>query len=351
MEARGDPTFYPALFHLIETQLRKGRIRDAEDLVREFRVANPDSLRLYQLELMLECVKNSPAMVDWRRHVLEHPDLVYKAAERLAVGGHQTPCARAGWRAIMVHDTAEMSEYGPGFNRRFSTLLALQSLTAAEGRREHLLDLLQSYPAFSAWIGDILVLDALAGAVTPAEARAAVDEIRELYRSGSLASTHIWLLGAWEAHRGRVDEARVLADTLEALAEQSGERLDRLLARSLEARTVLSGGDLTKALELLRALVPTNRPGDPWYPWETLAYEQVALAQLLYARGEYAAAIKVAANLDAPARPAIDLLYLPTSLVLRARAARAIGDSVLERRCRERLSALGRTDLIALLPD
>ncbi len=65
--------------------------------------------------------KNSPAMIDWRRHVLARPDIVYESAKRLAVGGHQTRCARASWRAIMVHDTADMTEYGPGFNRRFST--------------------------------------------------------------------------------------------------------------------------------------------------------------------------------------------------------------------------------------
>ncbi len=230
-------------------------------------------------------------------------------------------------------------------------LLALQSLTAAEGRSEDLLDLLRSYPAYAAWLGDIVVLDALAGAVTPAEAGAAADEMRQRYRSGSLAPAHIWLLGAWEAHTGRTDEARVLADSLMALAEQSGGRLERLLARSLEARTALACGDSARALELLRGLVPTNRPGDPWYPWETLAYEQVALAELLYARGEYTEAIKVARNLDAPARPPIDLVYLPASLVLRARAARVIGDAELERRSRRRLSDLGRADLIALLPD
>ena len=70
------------------------------------------------------------------------------------------------------------------------------------------------------------------------------------------------------------------------------------------------------------------------------------LAQVLCARGQYAAAIGVAANLDAPARPPTDLLYLPASLSLRMRAARALGDREMEQRCQRRLAALGRYDLL-----
>ncbi|NIQ52078.1 MAG: hypothetical protein GWN71_00930 [Gammaproteobacteria bacterium] len=73
------------------------------------------------------------------------------------------------------------------------------------------------------------------------------------------------------------------------------------------------------------------------------------LAKLLYARGDYAAAVRVAANLDAPARPPADLIYLPASLVLRIRAARELSDAELERRSRKRLRQLGRVDLLRAL--
>jgi Tfp pilus assembly protein PilF len=119
-----------------------------------------------------------------------------------------------------------------------------------------------------------------------------------------------------------------------------------LLSRSLEARVALLSGDSSRALDLLQALVPTKPYGEEPLPWESLAGEQMQLAQLLYARGRYADALDIAANFDAPARPPSDLLYLPASLSLRMRAARALGDREMEQRCQRRLAALGRYDLL-----
>lgn len=343
---RNDPEFYPVLFHLIEHALRKGEIDLAEGLVQELRVVGPDSARLYLAELMLECVKNTPEMVDWRVHVMRQPNLVFEAAGALATGGYQTECARAGWTAILVHDTADMVEWGAGFNRRFATLLALQSLLAAEGRYEDLTRLLESDTRYAAWLGDIYLLDALAGAGTEAQAHRHAESLREQYRSEPQPVYVLWLLGAWDAHSGRVDEAREVADLLGARADSSDARLDGLLAVSLVARVALASGDSAEALRLLSALVPTKPPGESWYPWETLAYEQLALAELLQARGEHAKALRVAANLDAPARPPEDLIYLPASLSLRLRAALALGNDELVEHYRARLTALGRVDLL-----
>ncbi len=341
---RNDPEFYPVLFHLSEYALRRNEVRRAGELIRALREADADSARLFEVSLMLSCVRDSPEVVDWRDAVLQRPNQTWTALRALAVGAHQIDCARAGWQALMAHDTATD---GSQFARRFNAILALQSLLVAEGRFKELTAFLEGDSAVADYRHSFFLLDALAGAPLAAQAAEAADAFRRKYERGEQESVYnIWLLGAWYAHAGQLSAARPIADSLTRRADSTGRRLDLLLARSLAARVALASADTAAALQSLTELVPTRPPASPSYPWETLAYEQLALARLLYARGAYAEALGPASNLDAPARPPIDLMYLPASLKLRIDIARALNDRELEERCQARLVALGRQDLL-----
>jgi hypothetical protein len=87
------------------------------------------------------------------------------------------------------------------------------------------------------------------------------------------------------------------------------------------------------------------------YPWESVGSEQLLLAELLYAQGDYREALRIADNLDAPGRPETDLIYLPGSLSVRIRAARALRDTDRAEQYRARLLALGRDDLVGAVDD
>jgi len=340
-----DPDFKPVLLHLIEFAVRKGQIRHAEGLFGQFRGAEPDSSRLALAELMLECVKTSPEHVDWQRAVLSDPSIVYEVAQSLAVGGLQPQCADAGWRAILANANTTTES---GIAYHFGALLGLQNLLVAQGRNEEAKGLLKaSEPTYGDPIRQMYLLNTIAGADMQAEAGPAVEEYRRRVRTGEYTSVlYPWLVGVWAVHEGRLEEARSIADSLAALAARSDSRRDRLMSSSLEARVALLTGDSGRALALLQQLTPTKPYGSVPRPWEGLAAEQLALAELHFARGDYAEALAVAANFDAPARSPFDLPYLPASLSLRIRIARALGDEELEARCRRRLSALGREDLL-----
>jgi hypothetical protein len=103
-------------------------------------------------------------------------------------------------------------------------------------------------------------------------------------------------------------------------------------------------------MKLLQELVPTTgRAALTWSPWESLGGERMLLAELRLARGEFAEAMRLARNFDAPA-PIPYLIYLPASLTLRLRAARSLGDAGEVRQVRARLVALGRPDPIGDRP-
>jgi DNA-binding SARP family transcriptional activator len=341
---RRDPGYSPVVFHLIQIAVRKGELARAEDLMQRFRTADPDSARLAVAELMLACVTDSPELVDWRSAALDRPNLVLAAGDALAVAGGQTECARAAWSAVLTHDTATDAWAEA---RLFDASLSLQSLLAAEGRTEGLVGFLESDTAIAFYAGDFYLLDADAGTDVGAPASTYAEQMWERQRDGSAAAFEIWLLGLWETSRGRAAALDTLARSLAQIAEQTGDRSFSLMARSLEARATLVDGDTAAAIELLAALRPDKRRADSWYPWETLAGEQLFLAEALYERGDYGEAVRIAANIDAPAQPPSTLMYLPRSLVVRVRAAQKLGDRELERRSRVRLTALGRSDLLA----
>ncbi len=336
-----EPEFRVVLYHLTEFAIRDGAADSASVYFDDFRQTEPDSSFIQSNELKLQCVQQTPQMIAWRAEVERSPAAVYSTGQSLAKAGAHTGCARHAWRALL-------SLSGDAYlNYRFGAVGNLQSLLVAEGRFD---ELDQLWPEeFADYSGDFYLLDANAGAPVQRQATMWADRIRSDLPLGSVSDYELWMLGVWEFNQGRTEWVRLIADSLAARADSTGGRLTRMLGDVMEARAVLAEGDSANALDLLSVLTPTKTPTDAWYPWETLAAEKMLLAGLLYATGDYTGAVGVASTLDAPARPAYDLIYLPNSLVIRARAARALGDAELEQRCRDRLTNLGRIDLVGAL--
>ncbi len=341
---RLDEGFAPPLFHLIEFAARRGETKSGRALVAELAEASADSAELVlTTKLMLDCVEGSADAIDWDDAVRRNPSVVYQASNSLAVGAWQAECAEAGWSALLKHDTVSGAS---GFNRRYKAALGLQSLLVARGRHAEAAVLLDSAIPWPHLRAQLYIFYNAAGADLQSEARQAAELLWDYYRSGFAPEDpqgiYLWFLGIWEAEFGRAEEAGRLADSLRRLAAQSGARTDSLLARSLWARTSLARGDTAQARALLMALAPSKRRNDPWYPWESLADERLSLAELLLAGGDHAAAHAVASDLDAPARPATDLIYLPASLTVRALAAERQGRGAEAERYRARRAALER---------
>ncbi|MBI3983063.1 MAG: protein kinase [Gemmatimonadetes bacterium] len=347
---RLDSTFAPVLYHLIEIALRRGDVRGATRLLRQFRQGEPDSAELVPSELMLRCVAESPNAVNWRELARTIPQWVVEAGRALAVAGLRQPrCAEPAWRAVIAADTASDVM---GRARRQGALSGLQALLVAGGRTEQLRQLLDSDTASApGYTARLYVLSALAGAALEREADDGAAELRRAYEANPAGtmSVQLWHLGSWEAHRGRWAEAKAIADTLAARATRSRERREARMASSVLARALLARGDSTEALRLLVALVPdTVRGALTWQPWESLGGERLLLAQLRFARGEFAESYRIAAGFDAPTSVPY-VMYLPASLALRMRAAEAMGDARAAEAMRRRLVVLGRRDLVELL--
>jgi hypothetical protein len=105
----------------------------------------------------------------------------------------------------------------------------------------------------------------------------------------------------------------------------------------LQGWLALSAGDTLQGIRLFQRLVPLS--GEE--PWEALGAERMKLAELHLGRTEYADAFRVASYFDAPGGVSY-LLQVRSSLVLRAQAARDMGDEKLALEMDRRLAALKR---------
>jgi hypothetical protein len=120
------------------------------------------------------------------------------------------------------------------------------------------------------------------------------------------------------------------------------------MARSIAAFTTLAGGDSTRALAQLKALVDEPVPGSD-LAWDLAAprgAERLTLARLFAAKKDYRKAIDVANVFDA-SWPVIYLLYLSPSLELREAAARSAGESDMAARFKGRFDALHSGPVVA----
>jgi hypothetical protein len=329
---RAEPDFAPALLLLEEMALRDGNVKEALALRRELREAGADTTHALQRELMLRCVRDGPAGIDWPAAAKRNPAAVMAVARVLSVHAAQPACARTAFEAVLGTQDAAV-------NFRWGALLGLRSLLLALGMSDEVRELLSS-PAVSslpAW--SVYLLNDVATAGFEREAAAAAADQGSQYET--LAPPLLWLLGSWESKQGNVLRVREITRVLRAKADSSLTPRDLLLVRVMAARLSLAEGDTAGALRQLRALRPTApRVELAWQPWASLAGERLLLGELLLARGDAQGALRVAGQLDA-AEPVVYLLYLRPSLTLRWRAARMMRDDRLAERYEHRLRALG----------
>ena len=328
---RADSTFAPALFHLTEIALRQGDLPTAEHYLQRLRLADPDSTFILPLSLMYACVRKGPAGIRWREVADGSPTVMLEVAWALAARGANPACARAGFRSVL---SASREEH------RWGALLGLQGLLAAMGRADEL-DSLLTWAEATALPGRVLyLLDAAAGAGFESQAAAVAAERGRDY--GSMSSLGLWFSAEWEARHGSLGNLVRIAEVTAQRADTTGDRTDSLFARIVAAQTSRKQGDSAEALALLGQLTPAASQADlSWQPWEALAGERLALAELLLASGRPADADSVVSELDSH-RAIVYLVYLPAALELKARAAEALGRPGLAAAHRSRLAALRR---------
>jgi tetratricopeptide (TPR) repeat protein len=322
-----DPEFTPPLLHLIEYALWRGDIAQADRYADRYRAAQPDSGLSLETDMMVRCARLGPSLVAWDGLAQTQPFKVLAAAVSLGVRGSYPRCAEAAYRAVRASPASSVEE-------RWGALLGLQSVLLATGRVDEVRPLLDG-DAAGQWL---YLIDAAAGYACEDRARAVTDANVRDFRS--FAPPTVWLYGQWAARQDSAALVRDIAEFATATADSTGTRRDRLIAQSLRAWAALASADTAAAIELFRALTPTGRKRDlSWQPWESLGAERQVLAQLLFQRGRYEEAYRVAATLDHP-EPIIYPLYLPESLELRARAAEELGWRDVALHHRRRLASL-----------
>ncbi len=326
-----DSSFTPPLFHLAQIALRRGDVAAAEDFLRKLQRVDPDSTFSRSLSLMYRCVEKGASGVSWEEAATRDPSGVLRVAVSLAGRGWQPSCARAGFEAVL--NTASVENH-------WGALLGLQGLLAAMGRGNELSKVLGRAQR-SGLPGRLLyLLDAAAGAGFDKEAAEVAKELGPEY--DSMPGPNLWLLGEWQARRGDMGGLRAIARITAARAAASGARTDSLFARIMAAQLARAVADTAGALAALHRLTPSVSQADlVWQPWEALAGERLALAQLLLAGGRAEEAERVAAELDSD-RAVVYLVYLPASLELRAQAAEALGRPEVAAIHRTRLTVLRR---------
>ncbi len=326
----------PALYHLVEFAILDNELRRAAELLAQYRSASPDTAdyAVSKLELMIRCAKEGPQAVDWKAEVLEDATPVGQAARALGVGGAYPRCAMSAWRAIR--------SFAPSDNAwQFAAWTGLQGLFACTRQTEELSALIDTTSDYGTTPKYYSIISALAGADVNVLADSVANELRQDLLD--LNEWRLWFLGVWDVYRGRVDEARIIRDTLLARAARTGDRLTSLVASEMDAHVALADGDTTLAIQRLGSLTPTGSRELLQRPWESLGLERLMLARLLLAREHYAEAQTVAASFDSPgATNIINTLFLPAILEIRRDAAMALDAQAAVRSIEGRISALQR---------
>lgn len=334
---RADRDFTPPLVHLTELAMRRHDVPRARLLLGDFRRGNPDTSLATQLQLTVDCASGRLKGSAWNDWARRFPEEVARASKTLAMLARRYDCAEDGFRAVLAADSVSVSG-------RWMATLGLQSLWLAQGRpadAERVVDSAVAGGLRQAMA--LYIVDAAAGFGMEARANEAMQLVAGKY--AEMPSYRLWYHNTWESHRRNIANLTAIDAALGNNAAKSGSADDRFFANVASAHLALARNDSADALRKLRALDPRGAPNDiAWGLWEPLAAERLTLARLLLARGEFQEALRVAETFDHP-QPVIDLIFLPESLVLRLKAARALHDVKLERLYRERLALLGRNDL------
>ena len=343
---RADSGFSPPRFHLAQIAVREGDWERASSLLRTSPILGESTSAPPQITLMLECVTGDSAAVNWTDAAAEDPESVLAAARQLAIGAAQVPCAIEAARAVLQGVEQDDLVWG--------AFVIYQSLLVATGQDEAAARFLAEAEGSAAQgVPYLQVVDAVAGA-NMLEQAAAIDEYLRTEFGEDYATLRgpiaLWLAGSWNALAGDSVRLAAVVRQLEELVRTEGRadrlRQSELYLSAMRAHLAVERRDTTAAIDSLRVLYPTfPRDGFSWELVEPLGYERLTLARLLLATGEYDEAISVAAGLDGPAA-AIFTVFIPASLEVRVRAARAAGREDLARRYEARLAGLGRLDLI-----
>jgi hypothetical protein len=326
-----DADFAPSLLLLEEIALRDSDIRRAGALRRELRNAGADTTHMASRVLMLRCVRDGAEQVDWRTAARLDPMVVLGSGKVLAGRASQPECALAAFRSLLV-----TGEFKPSI--RWAALLGVLGQLAATGRLSEIETAFSLKGANGLPISLASLLLSSAGLGADRRAAASADSVASSYERQTVG--RLWFVGSYEMKRHNLARLRLISRELQRKADSSGARRDRLLSRTINSRLLLLEGDTTAALSALRELAPTGTRRELiWEPWESLASERMLLAELLYARGAYEEARRVAALLDAT-EPVIYPLYLRRSLALRADIARKLNDRRLYAKYSERIKRL-----------
>jgi serine/threonine protein kinase len=332
----------PQLFHLTEMSIRDGESTKADPLFDLFRRAGPDQALYWQLFLMKECV-SEPGSMDWRGHAREMPTEVLLAGKSLSAGGLQPDCAEGALRAVLDSPSSDRSH-------RWGAFVGLQNLLVAMGRDREAELLIDSVAVNTGLARSLYVLGTLAGAKMDASAAELESYARERFGSdysGVVNSESLWVLSQWLRHTRDYDQLKVLQRTmsLRGHADSASPR-DRLFADAVAALGGL-GTDSPGTIARLEEVLSRNQGSLAWGFGDGLAPERILLSQLLLDAGRYREAWVTASALDHPG-PMTFLSFVPTSLLIRSSAARALGNEPASRAFRARLEVLGRTDLVSV---
>lgn len=332
---RHDPTFVPALFHLVEISLRRGDRTEAERLIHTMLASGADSTDVLALGLMLRCVKQGPGLINWSEEVQLHPTDVADVGSALTAAGLRQPlCAEAAWTALMQYDQTTSAG---AVDRRYRALVGLHALLIAEERYQEAQNLLDRERRVSrSRVWPLQIVAAIAGAPQELQANAAADSLAGTLATESSPAVGLWSLAIWEHHRGdTLGLARLQERAATKVRSPVATRLDSLVAESLKAWVAIAQRDTIRALQRFQALAPLG--GDDHV--ESLGVERMLMAELYLNRKDYVNAFQAATLMDAPAGVSY-AIHLPASLKLRARAAREMGDERLAREMEGRAKSL-----------
>lgn len=321
---QSDSSFALAHYHLAWLALMRGDAEGAERALSAYRRADQNPSELAEaVPAAVACLRRGPEAVEWSA-----VDIAARvvAGKLLIGGGAQLACAKAAFASVFATP-------GGLSVHHFSALLGLNAVAVAHGDSAALADLAVDPTARALRVRNLLLFDAVAGAPVPDVAGEAAAMLNE---RGRLAPEELWVLGAWFAARGEMASATRVA---EVLGERRSDADEEAMQRSLRARIALLDGDSVTARRLLAVRNPSPvLTKVEWLFFHAGTADDLLLAQLEVGR-QPARARRLAARIDHP-YPLVNVLLLPSSLAVRADAARRLGDVPAERQATERLAGL-----------
>ena len=336
-----DSGFSQPRFHLAEIAIRSGNGARAGPLVADFARAAPQATaEQTQLALMVQCAEGRQRSEDWTALTHDAPFVVLKASQSLAVAAAFPLCAEEGYRALLADTLVAM-------NYRWGALVGLQSILASQNRLRELRAVIDSSVASGVEFAKrFYLLDVLAGVDVGDQATVLAAQYERAGSATPVPLSVLWMLGTWRAQTGDLARADSLQRVLQREATKTRDADAIRYAAALGARLALQRGDSTAIVRMREIFAIGNRDALAWGIGEPLAADRLLVAEALLARGKALESLSIAARMDHTSA-ATFLPYLPSSLVLRRDAARALGRQDLVRVFEARLSKLGRQELMA----